>query len=192
MKKKILLTIIMILTILLMYVITLKFKVVDFTFAWILNFMLMFCVSMFTETLKSKHLSEYYLEKRWENRGKIYEKFGINFYRKLLVLVGWEKLNKKANPVNGNLETLINLEYKTKQSELGHLIIFLIVNGFTIYVIIKFTFIKSLWLIFLNVILNVYPIFLQRYNRPRLKKALELNKCRQRRLHNRHFELAGT
>ena len=61
----------MILTIVLTYVITLKFKIVDFTFAWILNFMLMFCVSMFTETLKSKHLSKYYLEKKWENRGKI-------------------------------------------------------------------------------------------------------------------------
>ena len=125
--------------------------------------------------------------KPWKN----FENFGINFYRKLLVLVGWEKLNKKANPVNGNLETLINLQYKTKQSELGHLIIFLIVTGFTIYVIIKFTFIKSLWLIFLNVILNVYPIFLQRYNRPRLKRALELSKYRQRRSHNSHFELAG-
>jgi hypothetical protein len=74
----------------------------------------MFCVSMFTETLESKHLSEYCLEKKWENRGKIHEKFAINFYIKLLVLVIWEELNKKANPVKGNRETLINLEYKTK------------------------------------------------------------------------------
>jgi hypothetical protein len=53
-------------------VITLKFKVVNYVFAWILNFVLMFCVSMFTETLGSKHLSEYYLKKRG-NRGNIYE-----------------------------------------------------------------------------------------------------------------------
>ncbi|WP_369815121.1 hypothetical protein [Flavobacterium sp. TAB 87] len=109
--------------------------------------------------MKSKLLSKYYLEKKWENRGKIYENFGINFYRRLLFLVGWEKLNKKANPVNGNLETLINLKYKIKQSEVGHLIIFIVVNCFTIYVITKFTFIESLLLIILNVILNVYPIF---------------------------------
>ncbi len=181
MKKRIYIILIVILTITLTFVITLKFKVVDFTFAWILNFMLMFCVLMFTETLKSEHLSEYYLEKKWEQRGKIYKKIGINFYRKLLVLVGWEKLNKKANPVNGNMGTLLNLEYKTKQSELGHLIIFFIVLGFTIYVIIKFSFIKSIWLILLNILFNVYPIFLQRYNRPRIQKAIELNKYKERK-----------
>ena len=191
MKKVIYIILIVILTITLTFAITLKFKVVDFTFAWILNFILMFCISMFMETLKSKHLSEYYLEKKWEKRGKLYEKFGINFYRKLLVFVGWEKLNKKANPVNGNMETLINLEYKTKQSEIGHLIIFFIVLGFTIYVIIEFSFIKSLWLLFLNIILNVYPIFLQRYNRPRIQKAIELNKYKQRRTHNSDFKKLG-
>jgi hypothetical protein len=58
----------------------------------------MFCVSMFTETLGSKHLSEYYLKKRG-NRGNIYGKFGVNFYITLLVLVGWEKLNKKTIPL---------------------------------------------------------------------------------------------
>jgi hypothetical protein len=77
--------------------------------------------------------------------------------------------------------TLLNLEYKTKQSELGHLIIFFIVLWFTIYVIIKFSFIKSIWLILLNILFNVYPIFLQRYNRPRIQKAIELNKYKERK-----------
>lgn len=169
-----LLGLIIIVTIGLTYGLVLYIGVVGFQFAWILNFMLMMCVLIFTETLKSKFNSDYYKIKDWENRGKIYENFGINVFRKLLVLVGWEKLNKKSNPVKNDLESLIHLEYRTKQSELGHLIIFFIVFGFTIYVAIKFTFIESLWLLFLNIILNVYPILLQRYNRPRLQRALEL------------------
>jgi hypothetical protein len=114
----------------------------------------MFCVSMFIEILESKRLSAYYLEKQGK-RGNIYRKFWVNFYITLLVLIGREKINKKANPVNWNLETLINLEYKTQQSKLGHLILFLIITGFTIYVIIEFTFNKSLWIILLNNTLSV-------------------------------------
>lgn len=174
MRKKTHLGLIILITIGLTYGIVKYIGVTGFLFAWILNFMLMMCVLMFTETLKPKFDSGYYKTKDWENKGKIYENFGINIFRKLLVLVGWEKLNKKSNPVKNDLEALVFLEYRTKQSELGHLIIFFIVLGFTIYVALKFTFAESLWLLFLNIILNVYPILLQRYNRPRLQRALAL------------------
>lgn len=125
--------------------------------------------------------------KTGENNGKLYETFGINLFRKLLVLIGWEKLNKKANPVKNDLESLLHLEYRTKQSELGHLIVFFIVLGFTIYVALKFTFRESLYLLVLNIILNVYPILLQRYNRPRLQRALVLFRYKAERVQNNGF-----
>jgi len=184
MQKTILLSLIILVTLALTYGIVVYIGVIGFLFAWILNFMLMMCVLLFTETLKSNLASDYFNGKQWESKGKIYEKIGINLYRKLLVLVGWEKLNKKANPVKSSLEALTHLEYRTKQSELGHVIIFFIVLGFTIYVAAKFSFTESLWLLFLNVIINVYPIFLQRYNRPRLKRAIELIKYKQGRSQN--------
>jgi hypothetical protein len=145
-----------------------------FLFAWVLNFMLMMFVLMFTEALKSTCTSDYFKEKNWEQKGKTYEQLGIHFFRKLLVIVGWEKLNKKENPVKNNLAALIHLEYRTKQSELGHLIIFFIVGGFSIYVAIRYSFSASSWLIFLNLLLNIYPILLQRYNRPRLQRAIQI------------------
>lgn len=39
-------------------------------------------------------------------------------------------------------------------------------------------FLKSLWLLILNVLLNLYPIFLQRYNRPRIERAINLSNRR--------------
>lgn len=179
MRKIILLTLIILLTIGLTIGLVLYIGLKGFLFAWVLNFALMMCILMFTETLKSEFVSDYYKLKSWEQGGKIYEKLGINIFRKLLVLVGWEKLNKKANPVKNNIEDLTHLAYRTKQSELGHIIIFFIVLGFTIYVGIKFTIADSLWLIFLNIILNVYPAFLQRYNRPRFQRALEVMRYKQ-------------
>ena len=177
MRKYILLSLTVIITILLVYGLVYKVGMLGFLFAWILNFVLMMCVFFFTERLEFK--SAYYLEKTWEKKGKIYEAFGVNWFRKLLVIIGWEKLNKKANPIEKNLQALVHLEYRTKQSELGHIIIFFIVLAFTIYVAITFGIKESVSLIILNILLNLYPVLLQRYNRPRLQRAIILSKYRE-------------
>ena len=144
----------------------------SFLFAWVLNLMLMMSVLYINQTFKPRLKSNYYSSKKWEDYGKIYKWFGIDEFRKVLVWVGWEKLHKASNPVKKNLEALKHLEYNTRQSEFGHLIIFFIVLLPTLFVGFYYGFIQSLWLIILNIILNAYPIGLQRYNRPRLQKLL--------------------
>ncbi|MES2761082.1 MAG: hypothetical protein V4677_02705 [Bacteroidota bacterium] len=178
MQKKIILVLTILATVIATYWLINYVGMRGFLFAWSLNFMLMMFVFKFTETLKAEYTSPYYKEKNWEKTGKIYEYLGINVFRKLLVLIGWEKLNKKANPVNKNQESLTHLEYRTKQSEFGHLLVFVIVLGFNIVVIFNFGLTESVWLLVLNILLNVYPILLQRYNRPRLNRAIKLHKIR--------------
>lgn len=178
MKRAFILILIPIVTIALVFVLIHFIGMQGFAFAWALNFLLMTCALTFTETLKSPLTSTYFNEKKWELKGKIYESFGVNFYRKLLVWTGWEKLNKKSNPIEKNTNALVHLHYRTKHSELGHLIILIIVLGINIFVAFKFGFIQSLWLLILNVLLNLYPIFLQRYNRPRIERAITLSRRR--------------
>jgi hypothetical protein len=178
MRKVSILVFIVIITIVLLYALTHYIKMPGFLFAWILNFLLMSCVFPFTETLKSPLTSPYYNDKPWELRGKIYESIGINIYRKLLVWTGWEKLRKKSDPIEKNTNTLINMHYRTKQSELGHIIIFIVVLGLIVFVEFKFVILKSLWLLTLNILINLYPILLQRYNRPRIERAINLSRRR--------------
>jgi len=178
MKKALILTLITIVSIVIIYALVHYIPVQGFLFAWTLNFMLMACVLTFTEILKSQLMSPYFNEKAWERRGKIYESAGINIYRKLLVGIGWERLNKKSKPVEKNTAALINLYYRTKQDELGHLLILIIVFGFNIYVAYQFGVLKSTWLFVLNILLNLYPVLLQRYNRPRIERAINLSKRR--------------
>src|SRR5690606_17334735 len=144
----------------------------SFLFAWVLNFMLMLGVAYITQIFKLSLTSSYYNPKYWEAEGKIYKWFGIQGYRKFLVWVGWEKLNKSSNPVKKNLDALKHMEYSTRKSEFGHLIIFFIVLGFTFFVGLYYGIRKSMWLVLLNIILNAYPIGVQRYNRPRLQRAI--------------------
>ncbi|MDQ0067627.1 glycosyl-4,4'-diaponeurosporenoate acyltransferase CrtO family protein [Chryseobacterium lathyri] len=172
MKKILILIFITIISSGLVYALAYYIRMDSFSFALALNFMLMACVLTFTEVMKSGLNSPYFNEKTWEKKGQIYESLGIHFFRKLLVVTGWEKLNKKSKPVQKNPEALVNLYYRTKQDELGHLIIMIIVLGFNIFVAYKFGILKSMWLLILNILLNIYPIFLQRYNRPRIERIM--------------------
>lgn len=178
MKKTLTLILIAIITIGSIYALVIYIKMDGFSFAWILNFLLMLLVVFFTDALKSPLASPYYNTKGWEQSGKIYEHLGVNFFRKLLVWIGWEKVIRKTSPIEKNTEALTNLYYRTKKSELEHLIILVIVLGFNVFVAFKFGIVKSLFLLVLNVLLNLYPIFLQRYNRPRIERALNLSKRR--------------
>ena len=83
-------------------------------FAWVLNFMLMVCLMAFTKTVQPKLTSNYFNLKKWERGGNIYNFFGVNIFRKLLVWVGWEKLNKKDYPVKNSRQALKKLEYATR------------------------------------------------------------------------------
>jgi hypothetical protein len=178
MKKILLLLLIIVFTIGSVYALVHYIKMDGFLFAWTLNFLLMFFIVFFTTALKSPLTSPYYHQKQWENKGKLYELFGVNLYRKLLVWIGWEKVTRKANPIGKNTEALTNLQYQTKKSELDHVIILIIIFGFNLFVAFKFGILKSLWLLISNILFHFYPIILQRYNRPRIERAIALSKRR--------------
>ncbi|WP_369750876.1 hypothetical protein [Pontibacter sp. BAB1700] len=55
-----------------------------------------------------------------------------------------------------------------------HLVIFFIVLASAAWVALYYGIKQSLWLMSLNVILNLYPILVQRYNRPRLQRAIKV------------------
>ncbi|WP_256003429.1 glycosyl-4,4'-diaponeurosporenoate acyltransferase CrtO family protein [Pedobacter deserti] len=178
MKKKIIFIVTSVLSIACLCGLVYFIKVDSFAFAWVLNFLLMACAAFLSDAMQSRYASPYFLEKKWEQKGKLYEYFGINIYRKLLVWTGWEKLTRKTLPIGNNTEALTKLYQQTKISELNHTVIFMIVLGFNVYVALIFGFSRSLSLLILNILLNLYPIFLQRYNRPRIKRALTLSQVR--------------
>jgi hypothetical protein len=151
----------------------------SFLFAWILNFMLMMCLLSYFNNFKPKLTSRYFIIKRWEKEGKIYVLTGVNLFRKLLVLIGWEKITKTTNPVKSSLLALQQLEFGTRQAEFGHLIVFLMIFATNTVVAILMGIQASLWLLILNLLLNVYPILVQRYNRPRFLRIILKHSNRQ-------------
>ena len=142
-----------------------------FSFAWILNFALMAWFTYVDSLFNWKYGSSYFEPQPFEKGGSIYKFFGVHFYRKLLVWTGWEKISKKGNKISNSRGSLKLAEYKSRSSEAGHTIIFFVVGALTI--LVSDTLREALWLSILNLLLNVYPIFVQRYNRPRYRKILQ-------------------
>jgi hypothetical protein len=144
----------------------------SFLFAWVFHLMLMMITLAFTESVAPGYNSNYYSIANWEMDGKKYEWLGVNIFRRVLVWIGWEKINKTANPVRKNAVALKNLDYRSRQSESGHLFILLTVLAVGALVALFNGLSSSFWLLGLNIPLHFYPIILQRYNRPRYQKVL--------------------
>ncbi|WP_291633196.1 hypothetical protein [Clostridium sp.] len=143
------------------------------SYSIILNFLLMFwmsiVVTLWTPALKSSYFNSHTIE----DEGKIYKYLGVHFFRKLLVLSGWESSRKKETPIRKSLILLEYYEYRTRTSEFGHGIIAIIIALISVYVCVVYSFKETIWLIFLNIFMNIYPIIVQRYNRPRVQRVIK-------------------
>lgn len=138
-----------------------------------LIFFLMIWMSILETLLKPTLKSSYFNSHSIEEEGKIYKYLGVHFFRELLVLSGWEKSRKIENPIRKSLILLEYYEYRTRTSEFGHVIIAIIIALISIYVCVTYSFKETLWLIFFNVFMNLYPIIVQRYNRPRVRRVIK-------------------
>lgn len=145
----------------------------SFAFAWTFHFMLMIWASVLYEAAKPSLASSYFDPKPFEQNGRIYGHLGVHLFRRALVWVGWEKISRKARPIRRDLEFLAAYERATRASEFNHLLIGAVVLGFCVYVAATHGWRQTLWLLLLTVPLHVYPAMVQRYNRPRVRSALD-------------------
>lgn len=142
----------------------------SFSFAYVLHFILMPWYVYLDSVFKWKYNSSYFQTRDFENKGAIYKIFGVNFYRKLLFWSGWERISRKDIRICNKKDALEFAEYRSRSSEAGHTLLFFIIGLITLLVANSFK--EAFWLILLNVLINVYPVLVQRYNRPRFKRVL--------------------
>ena len=138
-----------------------------------LIFVLVIWMSIVETLLNPALKSSYFNSHRIEVEGKIYKYLGVHLFRKLLVLSGWERSRKKETPIRKSLILLEYYEYRTRTSEFGHVIIAIIIALISVYVCAIYSFKETLWLISFNVFMNLYPIIVQRYNRPRVRRVIK-------------------
>jgi hypothetical protein len=148
-------------------------------FAIFVNFLFMIVFTIiFGQLLAPVFLTKYFLSKPFEKEGRIYLRFGVRYYKYLLRIIGWEKIIRKDQPIKNNYESLLKYKTWTQVSEAIHLFASICVIAFTIWIGWRFSIGDVYWLILLNIMVNVFPVILQRYNRPRVIHLLKIYEMR--------------
>ena len=104
--------------------------------------------------------------------GRLYRDLGVVTFKWLLFKSGVENLNFSARLSHGR-SGLVGLERGIREAETDHAITLLVMAVMTLYAAVHAWWALTSWLLLANVVVNVYPIMLQRHNRARLLPVLQ-------------------
>ena len=137
------------------------------------------CLICMSASLLVLYLPEsYYQPKSFELSGRLYKLLGIRYYKRWMV--DGDYMNKLIRQFDADYQVVSRsssrrFEEKTRSNEREHLILFLVSFPAIIYSILVGWYSYAVFLYLSNVIVNFYPIMLQRYNRSRIYKQLRRN-----------------
>lgn len=116
--------------------------------------------------------SSYFKLKNPELLKKLYDKLGVAGFRKLLMRFFWGEEKNRKRFFDGTRGGFENFIYQSKQSEVGHLLPFVILSAISLVLIVKGYTALGLIAFIINFIGNFYPIILQRFHRIRIEKIM--------------------
>jgi hypothetical protein len=108
----------------------------------------------------------YYRLRRWERSGRPYRALGVHLFR-ALVRRGPLATFNHALPAAWRSGDPERIEHEIRAAEAGHGIAFAIVLAYAIVACLRRDVAGAVWLLALDVPMNLYPVLLQRYHRAR-------------------------
>ena len=118
----------------------------------------------------------YYRPRSWEISGRVYEYLGVRLYKRWTpdgdFVVRKVRRFLPDYRVIGGRARLSGFEMVTRRAEQGHLIMLLVSVPAIFYAIYNGWMVIACWLVIGNLVINIYPIMVQRYNRARVHRIL--------------------
>lgn len=104
---------------------------------------------------------------------KICKLMNIDAFRAFLLATVWRNRDQQKKYFDGTKSGIDNLIVQSKKSEFGHLIPFILILLLSAYVLYLGKWKIALTTTLINVIFNLYPIFLQRHHRMRIQRLAD-------------------
>ncbi|HQP98217.1 MAG TPA: hypothetical protein PLY86_07175 [bacterium] len=143
-------------------------------FAFLANWLAMSWVVVVGQTVHFSFPSRYYDIRDFERTGRIYERLGIRVFKKLVRRGPLSILSPTLRvPRNKGGPALRDLDHEMRKAETGHMLIFMLMLLFIGYALLRGWFDAAAWILAFNIMMNGYPVMLQRYNRIRLQDIIE-------------------
>ncbi|MBN1538172.1 MAG: hypothetical protein JW908_15650 [Anaerolineales bacterium] len=144
-------------------------------FAFLANLLIIAWIVILGQTMVFTFPPRYFSVKRFERNGRLYEMLGIKIFKKL-VGRGPLSIFSPTLRFTGRKSALSSLENEMRKAEAGHLTIFLVILLFAGMAMVRGWFDAAGWLLLFSIILNGYPIMLQRYNRIQIYRIVNKRK----------------
>jgi hypothetical protein len=111
--------------------------------------------------------ASYYATRSFEKGGRVYDHLGVRWYRRLLRPMLWSVKPALLRSQQGARETMIRA---THNPDAGHLLIFVVIIGITLWALISGWWETVAWLLLFNLLHNGYPMMSMRQLRARLNR----------------------
>jgi len=145
-------------------------------FAFLVNWLAMSWVAFAGQAINFSFPSGYYDIRAFEGTGQLYERLGIRLF-KCLVRRGPLSIFSPTLrfPEEKTVTALLHLDHEMRKAETGHVLIFILILLFAGYALFRGWLDALAWLMAFNLIINLYPIMLQRYNRIKLQALIQMH-----------------
>ena len=142
---------------------TSSWEIILFNFLQVWDLMLV--GFLFFQTFKYVRMPEnFYLKKKYETK-KYFKYLGVNLFRLLLINSFFRHLNNRVYLRKKAKDYIVIFIEETKQSETSHIISGIFPLSIQL-LYLKYGLLEHfIWLSVFNIILNIYPLLLQRMNR---------------------------
>ena len=142
-------------------------------FAFLVNWLAMSWVAFVGQAVNFTLPIGYYDIKAFERTGQVYEFLGVSLFKKLVRRGPLTIFSPTLRiPQEKTVSALRHLDGEMRKAETGHAIIFILIFLFISYALLRGWFDAVGWMLAFNVIINGYPIMLQRYNRIKLQELI--------------------
>jgi len=138
-------------------------------FAFLLVWLMMCWVALVSLAFPLRLPASYYVLRPGERDGRRYEQLGVLIAKRLLRRGPLHWLNPRLHfPPVRDAQGLAKVEERMRRAETDHVYMFLVVVPVIGHAVLRGWWDAAAWTLLFNVLINAYPIMLQRYNRARL------------------------
>jgi Glycosyl-4,4'-diaponeurosporenoate acyltransferase len=143
-------------------------------FAFLVNWLAMSWVAIAGQAVYFTFPLRYYDIKAFERTGQVYERLGIRLFKRLVRRGPLSIFSPTLRmPRDKTISSLQHLDHEMRKAETGHMLIFMLMLLFISCALLRGWFDAVAWMLAFNVIINGYPIMLQRYNRIKLQELIQ-------------------
>jgi hypothetical protein len=142
--------------------------------AFLVNWLAMSWMAVIGQVVHLSFAPGYYRIKPFERTDQVYERLGIRFFKKLVRRGPLSIFSPILRfPKEKTVSALQGLLNEMRKAETGHALIFVLVLLYVGYVLLKGWLDAVVWMLLFNILINGYPIMLQRYNRIKLQELIQ-------------------